>query len=176
MQVAGVERAEITLDIQFDSAQSASSFVQTCPRLKARMIASIPMAKLLRLDTYIDRLDCSGKDEYALIRATYTQAEVLRLIQMASPFMPRPPALDSLPKPPPRLPPAAPDALTSGDMGTPGAAAGDAGPGEPGDKEEEKDAAGGAMPPRPPAQGDMGLAPSAEPLPDQGSSTRTRKD
>jgi hypothetical protein len=93
---------QVTIDLQFRDAFSAGKFVAQCGELKQQIIDGIPGAAFLRLDSLVRRLTCEAGDTYATVKGSYTEDELLRIIQIASPFIPRPPALDTIPKPPPR--------------------------------------------------------------------------
>lgn len=110
LAIVGVKKPTLTIDIQFKDKAKAEKFAKDCPRIKSKLVNSIPGARFMKLDAYVTKLKCEPSEQYVTVSGQYTQAELLRALQLAAPFMPRPPALADLPASPPRAPaPAAPD-------------------------------------------------------------------
>lgn len=110
LAIVGVKKPTLTIDIQFKDKAKAAKFAKDCPRIKSKLVDSIPGARFMKLDAYVTKLKCEPSEQYVTVSGQYTQAELLRALQLAAPFMPRPPALADLPAPPPRTPaPATPD-------------------------------------------------------------------
>lgn len=109
------DNPHVTVDLQFKTNAQAKSFADQCPEMQRQLIKSIPGARLMRIDAYINRLSCKAEDAYVTVTGTYTQKEFLRALNLATPFLPKPPSLEDLPRPPERQP--EPD-LANVDMGT----------------------------------------------------------
>lgn len=102
LAIENAARPKLTIDLRFATTALARNFATDCPKLKEQIIGGIPMARLLGLSVYVERLQCSQSDEYVVVQGEYTAAEVTRLLQLATPLMPRPPSLTGLPPGPPR--------------------------------------------------------------------------
>lgn len=113
----------VTIDLQFATNAQAASFEAKCPTMKKKLIGAIPGARFMKIDDYVNRLECEASDTYVTVKGAYTQKEFLRAIQLATPFLPKPPDLADLPTPPERQPTPAdmgqPIDVTSEDMGQP---------------------------------------------------------
>lgn len=111
-------KPKLTIDLQFKTPAQAASFAAKCPTMKKKLVGAIPGASFMKIDTYINRLSCAHTENYVTVRGEYTQKEFLRAIGLATPFLPRPPALEDLPQPPARSAqqPTTPE-ITSADMG-----------------------------------------------------------
>lgn len=143
LEIKGLETPEVNIDLHFATKDRASNFARGCPAMKSRLVGMVPGGKYL-YGKYIDRLDCVAQDEYVTVNAKYTREEFVSVLQMAFAVMPRPPALENLPKPPP---PKIPNlALPGPDMGATSGAGADLGQPGLGAKDGE----------------DMGGAPSAD--------------
>ncbi len=168
------EKPHLTIDLQFKSAERAAKFASDCPSMKRKLISKIPGARFMKIDTYITRLSCTASENYVTVEGTYTQKEFLRAINLTTPFLPKPTALEDLPRPPEReepehpadTPPAAADAgpdLSSADMSAPDMAP-DATPDMPSTPKNEGDPPAIKAPDTPPPAptADMGTSASTE--------------
>jgi len=109
----------LTIDLRFGSEAQAASFNASCPSLQRRIIGGIPGARMFGIASLIERLECIHSEDYVTVTGQYTSRELTTVLQFATPFIPRPPALTGLPEPPPPPSPAgapndAPDADDDG--------------------------------------------------------------
>lgn len=97
---------KLTIDLRFATSALARDFARDCPRMQRQIIGGIPLARALGIASLVERLDCSHDDDYVTVTGTYTERELSNALQIAAPFIPRPPALTGLPKgPDPNLEP-----------------------------------------------------------------------
>ena len=117
LSVKDAAAPKVTVDLKMKSPAVAAALYRQCPTLK-RKLQTLPL-RVMGLASYIGRAQCSLDNDYVTVHANYSQAELLRILKLLAPFVPRPPALADLPNPPP---PPAPDASklpAAPDMGAP---------------------------------------------------------
>ncbi|MEC9442637.1 MAG: hypothetical protein VYE40_16200 [Myxococcota bacterium] len=113
LEIKGLENPTVNIDLQFASKDRAIAFAKACPAMKDNLGNLIPGGRYI-YGKYINRLDCEAQDEYVTVNGTYTKQEFTTLLGVAFAVMPNPPGLESLPKPPPKIPSLA---LPGADMG-----------------------------------------------------------
>ena len=178
VEIKGIKNPKVTIDVHFADQDRATKFAISCPAMQKKLVDAIPGARFLRLNIYVERLKCSAQGDYVSVQGTYTQAEFLRLMSLARPFIPRPAALRDLPMPPPKpIKPALSADMGDPDMGTADMRASK--PAVPGAQEKDMGSATDMPPPAvpkettppasttPPAQG----APGAPAPPSPGEAT-----
>ncbi|MBA2660928.1 MAG: hypothetical protein H0U74_01420 [Bradymonadaceae bacterium] len=102
------DNPRLSIDLRFATEAEARNFFNACPAMTRQVIAAIPFARALGIATLVERLGCQHDGDYVTVKGQYTHREVANLMQLATPFIPRPPALMGLPAaPPPVLPPVA---------------------------------------------------------------------
>lgn len=106
LSVRNPSRPHLTIDLRFATSVLARDFARSCPNLKRQIIGGIPFARTLGVASIVDRLSCEHDGDYVTVEGTYTTQELTNLLQLATPFIPRPPALTGLP-PGPSPPPSA---------------------------------------------------------------------
>lgn len=101
----------LTIDLRFADEAQAKRFHERCPTMKQQVIKGIPFARALGIATLVERAECNLEGEYVTVRGQYTHREVSNLLQLALPFIPRPPALTGLPPAPAPPPPPEPEVV-----------------------------------------------------------------
>ncbi|MFU8804011.1 MAG: hypothetical protein ACNA8W_09410 [Bradymonadaceae bacterium] len=100
MAVENAAAPRLIIDLNFATTDEARRFADSCPAMARQLISSIPMARMLGIAAIVERLSCKADEEYVTVRGDYTAQEMSRILQLATPFIPRPPALTGLPRPP----------------------------------------------------------------------------
>lgn len=100
LEVSNPDKPTLNIDLQFQDASRAEQFAGQCPDIRTAIDDAIPFSGALGLSDKLERLDCRAEDAYVNVHAAYTAREVGELADLAYPFLPRPPVLDELPKPP----------------------------------------------------------------------------
>ncbi len=116
LAVTNAQNPLLTIDLRFEDAQQAERFHERCPAMRTQVIKGIPFARALGIATLVERAECKLEDNYVTVRAQYTHREISSLLQLAIPFIPRPPALTGLP-PAPAPPVVEPEVELKSDVG-----------------------------------------------------------
>ena len=103
VEIAGLTRPRLTIDLTLATQDEARRFASGCPGLKRRLLAQVPWIAKGITRMVVDRLTCVADGRFVSVEGTYTADEVERLLNIALPFVPRPPELAYLP-PAPRKP------------------------------------------------------------------------
>jgi hypothetical protein len=122
LEVADPQQPTLNIDVHFDSPDAARAFTANFPTIRRTLVDAIPLGSWLDLDSYVTRLEARRTDNFVQIRGTYSPKDVERLAGLFGQFVPRPPALDSLPTPTPPDPQQIEQPDTQKDAGATGSA------------------------------------------------------
>lgn len=104
IEIAGIDAPRLTIDLTLATEDEARRFAEACPSLKRRILNEVPFIARSITRMVIERLSCEQTENYVAIAGKYTAEEAQRLMNIALPFVPRPPELAYLPPAPPRQP------------------------------------------------------------------------
>lgn len=105
MQIANLDRPELTIDVALRSPDEATQFAARCPALKKKAIEEVPWVARSITRMVVERLTCEPAGNFVAISGTYTRKELHRVLNIATPWVPRPPILSKLPRPKNPVPP-----------------------------------------------------------------------
>ena len=102
LEISNPDAPTLDIDMRFATEGEARKFRQSCPLIKGRIKKQLGWAgNLFKINELLDKVSCESDGKCVNVHGAFTAAEIERVANQLTPFIPRPRGLQGLPPPPP---------------------------------------------------------------------------